>query len=44
MAVNRPDFLEWVIMEPDNWRLKENAPEWVKKEFKKFTLSLENHK
>ena len=44
MAVARPNFLEWVIMEPDNWRLKKDAPEWAKKEFEKFMLSNEERK
>ena len=44
MAIDRPDFLEWVIMEPDNWRMKENTPEWAKKEFEKFMKLNEDHK
>ena len=39
MVAKRPDFLKWVIMEPDNWRLKKSAPKWAQKEFKKFMLS-----
>lgn len=33
----KPDwFDEWVIPEVDNWHLKDNAPEWIKEEFKKY--------
>lgn len=39
MVTKRPDFLKWVVMEPDNWHLKKGAPKWAQKEFKKFMLS-----
>lgn len=29
-------FDEWVIAEPDNWHLKENAPEDIKEKFEEF--------
>ena len=36
MTMDEPKFLEWLIPEPDNWHLKENAPEWAKQEFERF--------
>ena len=33
MTLERPVFLKWIIQEPDNWHLKENAPQEVKEEF-----------
>lgn len=34
----RPDFFDspYFVMEPDNWHLKEGAPEDVRKEFEEF--------
>lgn len=40
MTLEQPKFLKWLIPEPDNWHLKENAPEWAVKEFEKFMRKL----
>ena len=40
MTLERPIFLKWIIQEPDNWHLKENAPDWAKKEFERFMREL----
>ena len=34
----RPDFIDspFFVMEPDNWHLKDDAPEEVRKEFEEF--------
>lgn len=40
MTLEQPKFLKWLIPEPDNWHLKENAPEWAVKEFEKFMHKL----
>lgn len=37
MQIAKSDWFDkWVIPETDNWHLKENAPEEVKKEFKEM--------
>ena len=37
MQVSKPDWFDkWVIPDVDNWHLKENAPEEVKKEFEEI--------
>lgn len=37
MICKKPEWFDkWVIAEPDNWHLKENAPEEVKREFEKL--------
>ena len=41
MSKARPKFLDspYFVPEPDNWHLKEGAPEDVKKEFEEYTAS-----
>ena len=37
MQIAKPNWFDkWVIPETDNWHLKENAPEEVKKEFEEI--------
>lgn len=37
-----PSFIDspYLIIDEKGWRLKEDAPEWLKKEFKEFMDSL----
>lgn len=30
------DFMDYVVMDLWNWKIKEDAPEWAKKEFEEF--------
>lgn len=38
MSQSKPDFFDspYFVMEPDNWHLKSDAPEEVKKEFEEY--------
>lgn len=40
MTMEEPNFLEWLIPDPDNWHLKENSPEWAKQAFERFMALL----
>lgn len=38
----KPDWFEkWVVVDEDGWRLKEGAPDKVKKEFEEFMKEIE---
>jgi len=30
------EFMDYVDMDLDNWKIKEDAPEWVKKAFEEY--------
>lgn len=43
MIVSSPDFIDspYLIIDEKGWRLKEDAPEDLKKEFEEFMKSIE---
>jgi hypothetical protein len=46
MTGERPKFFDspFFVPEPNNWHLKPDAPEELKKEFEEFKKAMENNK
>lgn len=36
------DFMDYIVMDLFDWKIKEDAPQWAKEEFKKYMKFKEN--
>jgi len=39
-----PDFMNWIIVDENGWRLREDAPDYIKKQYEEWKKEFQMYK